>query len=102
MVAPSKEEREMRCGIAFVFAAVCAAACSKNDTTGPSQSGPALSFFVTSTKSPTGNLGGLTGADTLCQNLAAAVGAGSKRWRAYLSVERDASNGGQKTDARSR
>ena len=46
-----------------------------------------LSFFITS-KGPgnRANLGGLAGADKHCQNLAAAVGAGSRTWHAYLSV----------------
>jgi len=47
-----------------------------------------MSFFVTSaTPSGTGNLGGLAGADQICQNLAAAVGAGNKTWHAYLSAQ---------------
>jgi hypothetical protein len=50
------------------------------------------SFFVTSDKSMTGNLGGLTGADTRCQTLAAAAGLGSKTWHAYLSVEKGPGN----------
>jgi len=33
-----------------------------------------------------GNLGGLDAADMKCQTLAAAVGAGGKTWRAFLSV----------------
>jgi hypothetical protein len=33
-----------------------------------------------------GDLGGLAGADAHCQQLAAAVGAGNKTWRAYLST----------------
>ncbi|HEY0112662.1 MAG TPA: hypothetical protein VGB59_05860 [Allosphingosinicella sp.] len=46
-----------------------------------------LSFFITSAGSGDGaNLGGLAGADRICQERAQAVGAGSKRWRAYLSV----------------
>jgi hypothetical protein len=61
-----------------------------------------MSFFVTSTRSTTGNIGGLRAADTLCQTLATAAGAGNKTWRAYLSVERDADNGNQPTNARSR
>jgi hypothetical protein len=61
-----------------------------------------LSFFVSSATSVTGNLGGLAGADAICQRLATDVGAGAKTWRAYLSVERDATNGNQPTDARSR
>jgi len=46
-----------------------------------------MSFFVTSAGSGKGaNLGGLAGADKICQDLAAAAGAGSKTWRAYLST----------------
>jgi hypothetical protein len=47
-----------------------------------------LSFFVTSEKSMTGNLGGLAGADAKCQRLATAVGAGGRAWAAYLSVDK--------------
>ena len=47
-----------------------------------------MSFFVTSIGLGTGaNLGGLSGADAHCQKLAAAVGAGGKTWRAYLSTQ---------------
>ncbi len=46
---------------------------------------PPLGFFVTSTMH-SGNLGGLAGADSECQRLAAAVGAGDRNWRAYLST----------------
>jgi len=46
-----------------------------------------MSFFVTSVgKGDGGNLGGLTGADAHCQQLAAAAGAGGRTWRAYLST----------------
>jgi hypothetical protein len=46
-----------------------------------------LSFFITSVGPGDGaNLGGLAGADAHCQKLAAAAGAGSKTWRAYLST----------------
>ncbi|MBP8308770.1 MAG: hypothetical protein KAY46_15965 [Burkholderiaceae bacterium] len=46
-----------------------------------------MSFFISSTGSGKGgDLGGLAGADALCQKLAAAAGAGAKTWRAYLSV----------------
>jgi hypothetical protein len=67
-----------------------AAACEDDGPTTPSS--PALSFFVTSATSVTGNLGGLAGADATCQRLATAVLQGNRTWRAYLSVERDASN----------
>ena len=66
------------------------------------QTSPAMSFFVTSTGNKTANLGGLRGADKICQELATAVGLGNKTWRAYLSVERDPGNGNKPTDARSR
>jgi hypothetical protein len=47
-----------------------------------------MSFFVSSTGSGKGgDLGGLAGADALCQKLAAAAGAGNKTWRAYLSLQ---------------
>lgn len=47
-----------------------------------------MSFFVTSVGSGKGaDLGGLEGADRHCQQLAQAVGAGSRTWRAYLSTQ---------------
>jgi len=39
---------------------------------------PSMGFFVTSAKSKTANLGGLAGADKICQNLASAAGLGDK------------------------
>src|SRR4026209_1511922 len=46
-----------------------------------------MSFFVSSAGSGNGaNLGGLAGADKICQTLAAAAGAGGRTWRAYLSA----------------
>jgi len=57
-------------------------------TDASADAGSTLSFFVTSTGSGAmgGNLGGLAGADAKCQQLAQAVGAGTKTWRAYLSI----------------
>jgi hypothetical protein len=47
-----------------------------------------LSFFITGRSLGTGgNLGGLSGADAHCQQLADSVGAGGKLWRAYLSTQ---------------
>jgi len=45
----------------------------------------AMTFFITSTTEGSGNLGGIAGADRICQNLAQAVGAGNHTWHAYLS-----------------
>ena len=43
-------------------------------------------FFVTSSGSGSGDLGGLAGADQRCQQLAKATAAGNRAWRAYLST----------------
>jgi hypothetical protein len=60
-----------------------------------------MNFFITSAGPGNGaNLGGLAGADRHCQTLAAAVGAGSLAWRAYLSVQ--AAGGQPAVNARDR
>ncbi|HEU4661725.1 MAG TPA: lectin [Pseudolabrys sp.] len=47
-----------------------------------------MSFFITSHGSGKGgDLGGLAGADRLCQTLAQSAGAGGKTWHAYLSTQ---------------
>jgi hypothetical protein len=66
---------------------------SSDDTTTDDEP---FSFFVTSLARMRelsgsedgfgGNLGGLEGADKICQDIATAVGAGHKEWRAFLSV----------------
>ena len=50
---------------------------------------PNISFFVAENPNQTGNLGGLAGADQLCQTQAQALGAphAARTWRAYLSQE---------------
>lgn len=84
-------------------AAACSlVACSSDDDSGESSTTQAnqpgdLSFFVTSTTQD-GDIGGLSGADDICQELADEVGAGDKTWAAYLS----AANSGQPIHARSR
>jgi hypothetical protein len=53
------------------------------------QTGP-ISFFLTSEGSGNGaDLGGLEGADSICQNLAESVEQGDLTWRAYLSTQGD-------------
>jgi hypothetical protein len=65
------------------------------------QASPQMSFFITSVGSGKGaDLGGLAGADAHCQALAAAVGAGGRTWRAYLSTT--AANGTPAVHARDR
>ncbi len=87
--------------------ALLAAACGSDPTTSTSTSTPSpspagMSFFVSSTTSVTGDLGGLRGADARCQSLGAAAGQGARTWRAYVSVERDPDSGNAPVDARSR
>ena len=91
-----------RFSVLVIVPTVILSGCS-DDSTGPTplQSGASATFFVSSTRSATGNLGGLPGADALCRNLANAAGLGGKTWRAYLSVERDPATGGP-THARNR
>lgn len=65
---------------------VCAAATLlATHSAGQQETDQPISFFVTS-QANSGDLGGLAGADALCQRLAAAVGAGNRTWRAYLST----------------
>ena len=72
-------QRIVPCVIIFLVAAFTAP--------GVAQQKPSLSFFVSSAGSGNGgNLGGLAGADKLCQGLAAKAGAGNRTWRAYLST----------------
>ena len=60
-----------------------------------------MTFFITSVGVGDGaNLGGLAGADAHCQKLAAAVGAGGRTWRAYLSTS--AADGKPAVNARDR
>ena len=73
--------RFARLAAASLSSALLLAACATAPSTGP------MSFFVSSVGSGKGaDLGGLAGADALCQKLAAAAGAGGKTWRAYLSA----------------
>lgn len=82
--------------IALVSAVL--AACASNE---PPMDPRAMGFFVTSAGSGKGaDLGGLAGADQICQARAAAVGAGRRTWHAYLSAT--AAGGGPAVDARDR
>jgi hypothetical protein len=67
----------------------------------PAQQASNMTFFVTSVGIGKGvDLGGLTGADKHCQDLAQAVGAGNRNWRAYLSTQ--ATGGTAAVNARDR
>jgi hypothetical protein len=68
-----------RFAIPMAMAGICVVGAQQKDS--------GLSFFITSAGSGKGaDLGGLEGADRHCQQLAAAVGAGGRTWRAYLSA----------------
>ena len=70
----------------LVAVATASAALAVSCASAPPATGP-MGFFVTSANPGDGaNLGGLAGADAHCQKLAAAAGAGSRTWRAYLST----------------
>ncbi len=76
---PTKTRIATLTGLTALLLAACA--------TQPPSTGP-MSFFVTSAGSGKGaDLGGLAGADAICQKLATAAGAGGKTWKAYLSVQ---------------
>jgi hypothetical protein len=77
-----------RVAIPLAMLAVC--------TVGAQPSG--MTFFITSAGPGKGaDLGGLEGADKHCQQLATAVGAGNRTWRAYLSAA-----GAKRVDAKDR
>jgi len=79
--------------IGMAFCGVLAAGLAQTQMpTGP------MSFFLTSAGSGNGgDLGGLNGADAICQNLADSVDQGDLTWRAYLSTQ-----GGNGVNARDR
>ena len=80
------------CGIAAASLAGCAS---------PRGSGPPTTFFITSANpGQGGNLGGLVGADALCEKLASAAGVGGRNWHAYLSTQ--AMGGAAAVNARDR
>ena len=72
---------------AFAFRVAIPLAMVAVSVVGAQQKSSDLGFFITSAGSGNGaNFGGLDGADKHCQQLAAAAGAGSRTWRAYLSA----------------
>jgi hypothetical protein len=100
----------LACAAAFAAAAAFAqqpaapagpAGAAPAPAAAPAGPPPPMGFFVTSVGSGKGgDLGGLEGADRHCQTLAAAAGAGSRTWRAYLSAS--AANGKAAVNARDR
>ena len=66
----------------LIFAAACLTITAADAAAQQNRPG----FFVTSSGSGSGDVGGLAGADQRCQQLAKATGAGNRTWRAYLST----------------
>jgi hypothetical protein len=87
--------------ITFTCLAITVALLSLSWIASSQEQKSAMTFFITSVGSGKGaDLGGLVGADKLCQALAQAVGAGNRTWRAYLST--DGSDGKPAVNARDR
>jgi hypothetical protein len=87
--------------ITFTSLAITVALLSLSWVASSQEQKSAMTFFITSVGSGKGaDLGGLVGADKLCQALAQAVGAGNRTWRAYLST--DGSDGKPAVNARDR
>jgi hypothetical protein len=74
----------IRTGLAVLASAVL---LSLGGTTSQAQQSE-MSFFITSAgPGKGGDLGGVSGADQLCQLLGGTAGAGTKTWHAYLSTQ---------------
>jgi hypothetical protein len=72
----------IRIGLAAALLVGAVAAADAQDTS--------ISFFVTSQNpGKGGDLGGVSGADAYCKQLATAIGAGDKNWHAYLSTDQE-------------
>src|SRR5690606_34529180 len=70
-----------------IVLAAAVAALLGSTSAAAQEADPDMSFFITSEGPGNGaDLGGLEGADAHCEQLAEAVGAGDKTWRAYLST----------------
>lgn len=80
-----KKESKMNWKTCSCLALALSFAFTSNAVKAQDVAKPELSFFVTSS-THSGNLGGLEGADAICQSLAEKAGAGHREWRAYLST----------------
>lgn len=72
--------------VGVIVLAIAPAMAVLTDRAAAQQPPRPVGFFITSSGSGTGDLGGLAGADQRCQALAKAAGAGNRTWRAYLST----------------
>ena len=72
--------------LGFIVLAIAPLTAVLVDRASAQQPARPAGFFITSNASGTGDVGGLAGADKICQQLATATGAGNRTWRAYLST----------------
>src|ERR1700759_2033244 len=85
-------------GVAASVAVMSLALSARVDAQQAPPQVPNMTFFVATNMNKGADLGGINGADARCQQLATAVGAGNKVWRAYLSTNA----GGGSINARDR
>jgi hypothetical protein len=78
------------------IAAACLISCTGMGT----PSAPTTFFITSANPGKGGDLGGLAGADAICERLAGAAGVGGRNWRAYLSTQ--ATAGAPAVNARDR
>jgi hypothetical protein len=98
--ADNQQEDDMNSTIRFSLFVLAASIVVGASAGAPAQQAN-MTFFVTSAGSGKGaDLGGLAGADRICQQLAQAAGAGSHSWHAYLSAQ--AADGQPAVNARDR
>jgi hypothetical protein len=71
---------------AYLFTALFILATTDTGETQGAQASRMTCFITSAGPGNGANLGGLAGADAHCQKLAAAAGAGTRSWRAYLST----------------
>ena len=72
--------------LGFIVLAIAPLTAVLVDRASAQQPARPAGFFITSNATGTGDVGGLAGADKICQQLAKATGAGNRTWRAYLST----------------
>jgi hypothetical protein len=96
----NQQEDDMGSAIRFSVFVLAASMVLGASASAPAQQAN-MTFFVTSAGSGKGaDLGGLAGADRICQSLAQAAGAGGHTWHAYLSTQ--AADGQPAVNARDR
>jgi hypothetical protein len=97
-----KESTTMNRTIALSAVAAALVGSAAHRADGQQQPPPAMTFFIAANPTGTGNLGGIAGADQICQDAAQASGGlnFNHTWHAYLSQEQQGAH--PRIDARDR